>query len=128
MDKTSKHSDSKFHVRYSTQFKHRVCREYMLGHYSEIELLRKHEVGGHGRIKSWLSELGYIGDKTDSRLITDMKEPDDIDKNREELLKRIKELEKVVEDNKLKVEAYSKMIEIAEKEFKINIRKKSNTK
>ena len=42
--------------------------------------------------------------------------------------KSIKELEKELQEAKFLAEAYRKMIEIAEKEFKINIVKKSDTK
>jgi hypothetical protein len=42
--------------------------------------------------------------------------------------KSITELEKELQEAKLLAETYRKIIEIAEKEFKINIVKKSNTK
>ena len=45
-----------------------------------------------------------------------------------ELQKKIKELEKKLLDEQLRSEAYSRMIEKAEQEFKISIRKKTNTK
>jgi len=41
---------------------------------------------------------------------------------------KIKELEKALINSELRATAYETMIEIAEKELKINIRKKSNTK
>jgi transposase len=41
---------------------------------------------------------------------------------------KIKELEKALVNSELRATAYETMIEIAEKELKINIRKKSNTK
>ena len=46
----------------------------------------------------------------------------------ESLNKRIKELERDLEDAKLKAEGYSRMIDIAERELKIKIRKKPSTK
>src|SRR5436309_1334358 len=45
-----------------------------------------------------------------------------------ELQKRILELERQLEDEKLRSEAYARMIERAEKELKISIRKKIGTK
>jgi hypothetical protein len=45
-----------------------------------------------------------------------------------DLQKRIKELERQLENAELKAEGYELMIEIAEKELKIPIRKKSDTK
>jgi transposase len=46
----------------------------------------------------------------------------------EELQKKIKELEEKLLDSQLKEEAYRRMIDIAEKELKVSIRKKSDTK
>jgi hypothetical protein len=45
-----------------------------------------------------------------------------------QLKKRIAELEKQLKDAELKAIAFSTMVDIAEKEFKIPIRKKFNTK
>jgi hypothetical protein len=45
-----------------------------------------------------------------------------------QLKKRIAELEKQLKDAELKAIAFSTMVDIAEKEFKIPIRKKLNTK
>jgi hypothetical protein len=44
------------------------------------------------------------------------------------LLKRIMELERALEDAQLRAEGYRKMIELAEKELKIPIKKKWSTK
>jgi transposase-like protein len=44
------------------------------------------------------------------------------------LLTRIKELERQLEDEQLRSEAYNRMIDIAERNLNIPIRKKSNTK
>lgn len=45
-----------------------------------------------------------------------------------QLKKRIAELEKQVKDAEMKAIAFSTMVDIAEEEFKIPIRKKFNTK
>lgn len=45
-----------------------------------------------------------------------------------ELEKRIKKLERLLADEQLRSEAYQRIIDIAEKEFHIPIRKKPNTK
>ncbi|MEM9338982.1 MAG: hypothetical protein AAGA66_09660 [Bacteroidota bacterium] len=55
-----------------------------------------------------------------------MDDSQDLDES--ELLAKIKKLERELEDSKLKQEGYRSMIEIAEKTFKIPIRKKSGTK
>lgn len=48
--------------------------------------------------------------------------------SKEDPLKRIQELERQVEDEKLRSKALSLMIDIAEKQLDIDIRKESNTK
>ena len=53
---------------------------------------------------------------------------DNINISEKDSQKSIKELEKELQEAKFLAEAYRKMIEIAEKEFKINIVKKSDTK
>ena len=53
---------------------------------------------------------------------------DDNPQDPKDLQKRIKELERQLENAQLKAEGYELMIEIAEKELKIPIRKKSDTK
>jgi len=45
-----------------------------------------------------------------------------------QLKKRIEELEKQLKDVEMKAIAFSTMVDLAEKEFKISIRKKFNTK
>jgi hypothetical protein len=55
-------------------------------------------------------------------------ESKDLSDDPADLKLRIKELEKALADAKLSSEAYSTMIDIAEQEFKIPIRKKFVTK
>lgn len=45
-----------------------------------------------------------------------------------QMQEKINQLEKALLNSELRITAYETMIEIAEKELKINIRKKSNTK
>jgi len=45
-----------------------------------------------------------------------------------ELQKRIKELERQLDDEKLRSEAYARMLEKAERELKISVKKKHDTK
>jgi hypothetical protein len=48
--------------------------------------------------------------------------------NIQELQKRIQELEHQLQDEKLRSEAYARIIDKAEKELKVSIKKKLNTK
>lgn len=118
---------------YSEPFKRKVCEEYLLTGQSKMSLLKKYDIRMKSGIQKWLRQLeyedihqkvGYLDSsqsslakkKTDTSALTDLLE------------KRIKELERLLEDEQLRSEAYSRIIDIAEKEFHIPIRKKPNTK
>jgi hypothetical protein len=50
------------------------------------------------------------------------------DQNKTDLLKQIKDLKRKLEDEQLRSEAYLRMIEKAEQELKISIKKKSDSR
>lgn len=90
----------------------------------EVEL--KHNLG-NGRLTYWLREKGF--DNLKSRIVSLPAMKSVTNKTIEkDSLKSITELENELQEAKLLAEAYRNMIDIAEKEFKINIVKKSNTK
>jgi transposase-like protein len=91
----------------------------------------------HGLILSWMREYGYVSKST--RSITFILGKDVMSKqntNQEiesefenlQLKKRISELEKQLHESEMKSIAYETMIEIAERELNISIKKKFNTK
>lgn len=118
---------------YSESFKRMVVQEYLAGGVSQRELLRKYKIGAKAAIVRWMKRFGYItGNKLPEINFTELI-PSDLAKKREEasnsdLLRRIKELERQLQDEKLRSEAYARIIDKAEKELKIPIRKKPNTK
>jgi len=90
----------------------------------QVEL--RHNLG-NGRLTYWLRERGF--DNLKSRIVS-LPAMKSVTNNsiRKDSQKSITELENELQEAKLLAEAYRKMIEIAEKEFKIDIVKKSNTK
>ena len=112
-----------------------MVKEYLTDQYSKVEIWKKYtgQDNEHGKLLDWMRKLGYISDQSKVRsikpfnpvsLIMSQKPSDDPI----ELQRRIKELEKQLESAQLKAEGYELMIEIAEKELNIPIRKKSGTK
>lgn len=113
-----------------------IIEEYLEGNLSKADVWRKHtgynqERGG---LLRWMRQLGY-SDKPNYRLIfkrniqsnmTPKPKKYNPVPTDEEL--EIKRLKKELEDAKLKAEGFELMIEIAEKELNIPIRKKSDTK
>jgi hypothetical protein len=132
--------DHKLEIRqmFDETFKRKVIEEYLATGCSKMSLLKKYNIHFKSAIQTWMRKLGY----TDSSIISSSfvepnkfvlkpKEPlqplSDVDNN-EELSKRIKELERRLEDEQLLREMYEKMIKAAEEQYKINIRKKRNTR
>lgn len=92
----------------------------------------------HGQLLRWMRKLGY-DESIPTRRPNFVSKPIQVKKkelNQEppnsfenlQLKKRIEELEKQVKDAEMKAIAFSTMVDIAEKEFNIPIRKKYNTK
>ncbi|MGD0584118.1 MAG: hypothetical protein ABR974_14385 [Bacteroidales bacterium] len=107
--------------KYSESLKREVVREIQLGNISKAEAKRKYDIRGCGSINKWFSK--FDGKSPDNRKIMDYKKSD-----KEALIKRIKELERQLEDEQMRSFGLSKMIDIAEDQLNISIRKKSVTK
>jgi hypothetical protein len=104
--------------------------EYSSGKWSKQEIWKKYtgQDKEHGQMLVWMRKLGYISESKPSQ-VPKSKHTKVIDNRGQEqssadLLKRIKELEQQLQRAQLKAEGYELMIEIAEKELKIPIRKK----
>jgi transposase-like protein len=120
MDAIRENSTKSPNFRYSEEFKNRICREYLNGNETKRFIEHKYKLG-NGRLLYWMQELGYIASKPinfpmgkDQKLLEELT-PEQ---------RRIKELEKELENARLQAEAYRLMIEVAERELQIKIRKK----
>jgi hypothetical protein len=98
-----------------------------------MALLRKYGIKTKSGIQRWMKRLGYTDVCITHRfnfgklILTPLSEATkttDVG----ELQKKIKELEQQLQDEKLRSEAYERIIEKAEKELKIRIRKKLDTR
>ena len=130
--------------RFTESAKHQMIQELLSTGCTKQEIWKKYTGRDqeHGKIVAWMRELGYNDQNSVRRINFDPQtipmakkkilKPDKnpLDDNFEnlQLKKRIVELEKQLKDTELKAIAFSTMIDIAEKEFKIPIRKKYNTK
>ena len=122
---------------YSEAFKRSVIDEYLTTGIPKLILQRKHGIKFKSAIITWMKQLGYVGtDKKISilRLSNQLElakkytPEQSSSKDARALEKRVKELERQLEDEKIRTEMLSRMIDIAETEFKVPIRKKPNTK
>jgi transposase len=125
--------------------KHKIIQELISTQCTKLEIWEKYtgEANEHGRILRWMRQLGYntaINTRRPNIVanlcsMTQKKSKPNKPVNAEDesfenlqLKKRIADLERQLKDAELKAIAYSTMVDIAEKEFKIPIRKKLNTK
>ena len=125
--------------------KHKIIQELISTGCTKVGIWEKYtgEIEEHGQLLRWMKQLGYnTGIKTRrpnivsnlypmaQKKIKPDKSGNTSDESFEnlQLKKRIVDLEKQLKDAELKAIAFSTMVDIAEKEFKIPIRKKLNTK
>jgi len=124
---------------YSLEFKKRVISEYLATGVSKMSLLKKYNIKYKSGIQKWMQQMDiediWIKKPPLSNHFTPVNLPvkesietEESSINESTSKKRIKELEKQLEEEKLRCQIYLKTIEIAEKEFKIQIRKKLSTK
>lgn len=117
-----------------------IIEEYQKSGCSKEEIWQKYTgKSDHGRLLKWMRNLGYSDKYRDDNsakinrfafMSKPKKKVNQVAENFEtrQLKKRIIELESQLKDAELKAIAFSTMVDIAEEEFKIPIRKKLNTK
>lgn len=141
MDKTIIQKRGKY---FTTEEKHQVIQEMLSNQCTKQQIWQKHtgQLEEHGQILRWMRTLGYNTDIITRRpnvvsnldLMAKKAKPEKLTVAADEsfenlqLRKRIADLEKQLKDAELKAIAFSTMVDIAEKEFNIPIRKKFNTK
>jgi hypothetical protein len=118
-----------------------IVHEYLSSNISKREIWEKYtgQYEEHGQILKWMRKFGLAEKRPIRKHIfeekyVDMvqsdleKKPEDVTFENLHLANRITELESKLKDAEMKAIAFSTMIDIAENEFKIPIRKKFNTK
>jgi hypothetical protein len=129
---------------FSEEEKHLIIRDYLSSGLTKREIWIKHTgKTDHGLLLKWMRGFGYIipNDNKSSNIVSNLylmprkkSKLDNPTTSEEEtfethqLKKRIADLEKQLKEAELKAIAFSTMVDIAEKEFKIPLRKKFNTK
>jgi transposase len=121
--------------------RHQIIQELISSGCTKQQIWEKYTgyIGEHGQILRWMRKLGYPTELPVRRpnfvenyhvmpkKQTFVTQAEDSFENLQ-LKKRIAELEAQLKDAEMKAIAFSTMIDIAEKEFNIPIRKKANTK
>ncbi len=106
---------------YSESLKREIVFQVQSGQISKEEARRKYGIKGYTTILKWIRK--FEGSDPYLQSLMDYNKSD-----KKELIKRIKELERKLEDEQIRSFGYSKMIDIAEDQLKVPIRKKPDTK
>ena len=110
---------------FSDELKRQIIAEVESGKRTKEQARSFYKIKGKSAILYWIRKY----EKSNSTFTVETKYTMPAqDENTKELLLKIKQLERSLEDAVLKAEGFSKMIDIAERELKISIRKKYNTK
>lgn len=121
--------------------RHQIIQEMLTTDCTRAEIWRKYtgQTEEHGFLLRWMRQLGYpeelIPKRSNfggNRILMAKKRPQsNLETESFEILqlkKRISELEAQLKDAEMKAIAFSTMVDIAEKEYNIPIKKKLNTK
>ena len=104
---------------YSEAFKRQVVSEFEIGLFTKAELQRRYTILGNSCIPRWLKKYGKFTYEYKTTIGRPMKDPQQ---------QRIKELEAQLAKKEEELKVFKRFIEIAERELKIDIVKKSGSK
>ena len=116
--------------KYDEAFKKMVIGEYRSGRWSMEQLRRRYGLAGKSCISEWISQLDRAGTIPEREVwreappMTKHGKKESLD----DLRRQLKELQRQLDAEQLRSEAYSRLIDLAEREHKIDIRKKDSTK
>ena len=125
---------------FSEAEKRTIIADYLESGLTKREIWHKYtgQESDHGLILYWMYKYGYFSDTKEKEIIFAPKKPMARSQNSPEqsesdfetlqLKKRISALEKQLQDSEMKAIAWQTLVEIAEREYKINIKKNFNTK
>lgn len=147
MDKSKRKIIQKKGKHFTDTERHAIIQEMLKNNWTKqyTWMLYTGESEERGQLLRWMRKLGYVGKiqhkqyvskrsirkfEVNATVMAKRKQSDPEPESFEtmQLKKRITELEKQLKDAEMKAIAYATMVDIAEKEFNIPIKKKFNTK
>jgi len=118
-----KNKAKKPHPFYSNSFKLGVVKRVATGELTKEQARLEYNIGGNSSILEWMKKFGYCSDPDIHLPMAKSHEKSDP----EQLKKKVRQLEKQLQNERLRSEFYQTMIDVAERELGISIRKKSDT-
>jgi transposase len=114
---------------YTDKFKLKVVKEYVETDISQEALKRKYGIGGNNCIPNWMRKFGMkTPNEEQIKLQRIMSEEQGKTKREVELEAKVRELEKSLDYERLRTLALDTMIDVAERDLRITIRKKSGAR
>lgn len=115
--------------RFPDDFKLQVVQDYLSTDISQEELKKKYNFSGNNNIYNWMRKFGLSKPSEDQielhRAMAKEKQKSSLE---QELELKIKKLEDDLKREQFRTKALNTMIDIAERELKVDIRKKSGAK
>jgi len=108
---------------YSESFKLSVVMRVVNGELSRDGARREYGIGGNTTILKWMKKFGYYSNPYTPPPMAESTDEQDP----KELKKRVQQLEKQLHNERIRSKLYQTMIDVAERELGISIRKKSDT-
>lgn len=108
---------------YSDSFKLGVVTRVVNGELTKEQARMDFGIGGNSSILEWMKKYGYYTDPPTQPAMAKSQEKT----GPEDLKKKVRQLEKQLHNERIRSEFYKTMIDVAERELGISIRKKSGT-
>lgn len=108
--------------RFSENFKREKVKEIELGYSTPTEISRQYQVTTTN-VHRWISKFGTMKDKKSKLII----ESESDTKQLLELKKKVADLERIIGQKQILIDFKDKMIELAEEEYGVDIKKKYST-
>ena len=115
--------------KFPDDFKLMVVQEYLSTDISQDELKKKYNFGGNNNIPNWMRKFG-LSKLSEKQIELHQAMEKEIEKTslEQELELKVRKLEANLKFEQLRTKALSTMIDIAERELKVDIRKKAGAK
>lgn len=109
---------------YSEEFKWRVVKEVVEGRYTKEEAQRVYGIRSKTAVLYWMRQFSGVADYRKGGIPLGFIEPMEASKELLSLQQRITELEQDRDRERLRADLWQKMVELAEANLKIDIKKK----
>lgn len=112
---------------FTDEFKLQVVEEYLNSDLSQRQLIQKYSLCGGSIISQWMRKFG-VSIPDQNIIITPVAKHKDKTTKEQELEHKIQQLQKQLDYEQLRVLALNTLIDVAERDLKIPIRKKPGAK